>query len=69
LGFEVTRIDARVLLVQGGEDWILPPAHAQWLLRHCRTPELWLRPHDGHVSILDACPVATDWLKAHHERP
>jgi hypothetical protein len=27
-------------------------------------PELWLRPRDGHVSVLDACPVALDWLKA-----
>ena len=26
-------------------------------------PELWLRPHDGHVSILNACPLAMDRLK------
>jgi pimeloyl-ACP methyl ester carboxylesterase len=67
-GFDVTRIDAPVLLVQGGEDRVVPPAHAQWLLRHCRRAELWFRPHDGHVSILDACPVAMDWLQAQHAR-
>ena len=64
-GFEVTRIDAPVLLVQGGEDRIVPPAHADWLARHCPRPELWLRPRDGHVSVLDACPLAMDWLAAH----
>ena len=66
-GFEVTGIDAPVLLVQGGQDRVVPPAHAHRLMRTCPRPELWLRPHDGHVSILDACPLAMDWLKAHGE--
>ena len=26
------------------------------------TAELWLRPRDGHVSVLDATAVAFDWL-------
>ena len=30
-------------------------------------PELWLRPRDGHVSVLDAVPVAMDWLRAHRD--
>jgi pimeloyl-ACP methyl ester carboxylesterase len=63
-GFDVASIEAPVLLVQGGEDRIVPPAHADWLLRHCPRSELWLRPRDGHVSILDACPLAMDWLVA-----
>jgi pimeloyl-ACP methyl ester carboxylesterase len=63
-GFEVTQITTPVLLVQGGEDRVIPPAHAQWLLRHVPRSELWLRPRDGHVSVLDACPVAMDWLLA-----
>lgn len=62
-GFEVTQINAPVLLVQGGQDRIVPPAHTDWLLRHSRKSELWLRPDDGHVSILDTCPVAMDWLR------
>jgi pimeloyl-ACP methyl ester carboxylesterase len=61
-GFEVARIEVPVLLVQGGEDRIVPPAHADRLLRHCPRSELWLRPRDGHVSILNACPLAMDWL-------
>lgn len=63
-GFDVSQIVAPVLIVQGGLDRVVPPAHAHWLVRHCRRSELWLRPDDGHVSILDACPVAMDWLRA-----
>jgi pimeloyl-ACP methyl ester carboxylesterase len=41
------------------------PAHADWMVRRCARPELWLRPRDGHVSVLDACAVAIEWLRAH----
>jgi pimeloyl-ACP methyl ester carboxylesterase len=68
MGFDVTQIGTPVLLVQGGEDRVVPPAHADWLLRNCRRSELWLRPDDGHISILDACPVAMDWLRANIEQ-
>jgi pimeloyl-ACP methyl ester carboxylesterase len=68
-GFDVSEIRAPVLVIQGGEDRVVPPAHADWLLRHCPDPELWLRPHDGHVSILDACPLALDWLASREARP
>jgi pimeloyl-ACP methyl ester carboxylesterase len=64
-GFDVTDITVPVLLVHGGQDRVVPPAHGDWLLRHCRDAELWFRPHDGHISILDACPLAMDWLRAH----
>jgi pimeloyl-ACP methyl ester carboxylesterase len=63
-GFDLAQIDTRVLIVQGGEDRVVPASHAMWLLNGCRRGELWLRPSDGHISILDACPVAMDWLKA-----
>jgi pimeloyl-ACP methyl ester carboxylesterase len=63
-GFEPGDITAPVLIVHGGEDRVVPPSHAQWLVEHCPTAELWLRPRDGHISILDACPVALDWLRA-----
>ena len=66
-GFDVAQIVAPVLLVQGGQDRVVPPAHAEWLLRTGRTSELWLRPRDGHISILDAIPVAMDWLRAQVE--
>ncbi len=32
----------------------------------CPDAELWLRPHDGHVSVLGSCgEAALDWLAAH----
>jgi pimeloyl-ACP methyl ester carboxylesterase len=61
-GFEVADIEAPVLVVQGGQDRVVPPAHGQWLVRNCRLGELWLRPGDGHISVLDAVPVCLDWL-------
>ena len=63
-GFDLASIAAPVLLVQGGLDCVIPPSHADALLRAIPTAELWLRPRDGHVSVLDACPVAMDWLVA-----
>ncbi len=63
-GVELDRIRAPVLLVQGGEDRVVPRSHTDWLLRQIVTAELWLRPRDGHVSVLDAVPVAMDWLRA-----
>jgi len=63
-GFDPGTIAAPVLLVQGGEDRVVPPTHADWLLNRCPRAELWLRPRDGHVSVLDAAPVAMDWLLA-----
>jgi pimeloyl-ACP methyl ester carboxylesterase len=63
-GFDVAGIEAPVLLVQGGEDRVVPPAHAEWLAARCPRSERWLRPRDGHVSVLNACPVAMDWLVA-----
>jgi pimeloyl-ACP methyl ester carboxylesterase len=66
-GFDVGQIDAPVLLVQGGQDRVVPRSHAEWLLRTCPSAELWLRPRDGHISVLDAVPVALDWLRARLE--
>ena len=62
-GFELAQVEAPVLVVQGGEDRVIPAAHAQLLLDGCPRAELWLRPRDGHVSILAAVPLALDWLR------
>lgn len=61
-GFDVAGIAAPVLLVHGGRDRVVPPGHSEWLLRHCPDTELWLRPRESHISILDAAPLAMDWL-------
>jgi pimeloyl-ACP methyl ester carboxylesterase len=66
-GFDIGRIDGPVLLVQGEQDRVVPRSHAAWLARTIPSAELWLRPRDGHISILDASPVAMDWLRARSE--
>jgi pimeloyl-ACP methyl ester carboxylesterase len=63
-GFDVTQIEAPVLLVHGGEDRVIPASHSDWLVRHLPAAEFWLRPRDGHISVLHAVPVAFDWLRA-----
>jgi pimeloyl-ACP methyl ester carboxylesterase len=61
-GFDLADVSAPTLLVQGGQDRVVPPAHAGWLANHVAGAELWRRPDDGHVSVLAACPTAMDWL-------
>ena len=38
-------------------------AYADLLLDALPAAELWLRPRDGHVSVLAALPVALDWWR------
>lgn len=64
-GFDVASIAAPLLFVHGGRDRVVPPSHSEWLVRHCRDAELWLRPRESHISILDAAPLAMEWLRAH----
>ena len=47
---------------RGGEEGVGPASHADSLLHAIGSSELWLRPHDGHISVLEAVPVALDWL-------
>jgi pimeloyl-ACP methyl ester carboxylesterase len=63
-GLDLSSISVPVLLVQGGRDRVVPQRHSELLLRAIPTAELWLRPRDGHISVLDACPVAMDWIRA-----
>ncbi|TBN57547.1 alpha/beta hydrolase [Glaciihabitans arcticus] len=62
-GFTLGAIDRPVLLIQGGDDRVIPAAHAEWMSKHIPTAELWSRPRDGHVSVLSAVPLAFDWLR------
>jgi len=65
-GFEPGQVTVPVLVFHGGQDRIVPSAHGAWLAARCPDTELWLRPDDGHVSVLGSCGVAAlDWLVAH----
>lgn len=61
-GFDVAEIGCPVLLAHGGDDRVVPATHSEWLVRAIPDAELWLRPRDGHIAILDTVPVAMDWL-------
>jgi pimeloyl-ACP methyl ester carboxylesterase len=61
-GFDPASTRIPVLLVQGGRDKVIPPQHAHDLLAAIPSAQLWLRPQDGHVSVLRALGVALDWL-------
>ena len=53
-----------VLLAHGGDDRVVPVSHAHHLAELLPDTELWLRPRDGHISILDTSALAMDWLRA-----
>ena len=62
-GVDLAAVASPVLVVQGGQDRVIPPAHGHRLVALMPdAAQLWLRPRDGHVSVLDAIPVALDWL-------
>jgi pimeloyl-ACP methyl ester carboxylesterase len=62
-GFDLGQVEVPVLVAQGGEDRIAPCSHGEYLTRNLPSAEFWLRPRDGHISILNAGPVGMDWLR------
>ncbi len=61
-GVDPSQIRAPVLILQGGQDRIAPRSHGTWLARQIRSADLWLRPDDGHISVLNSGAAAMDWL-------
>ena len=64
-GFDPGQVTSPVLFLHGGQDRIAPSSHAEWLARHVRSAELWLRPDDGHISVLNSGAAAMAWLWEH----
>ena len=62
-GFDPACVVAPTLLVHGGRDRVVPASHSEWLVSHCPSAELWLRPEDGHISVLGAGEAAMGWLR------
>jgi pimeloyl-ACP methyl ester carboxylesterase len=62
-GFAPEQVRAPVLVVQGAQDRLVPRAHGEWLAKRCPVAELWLRPDDGHVSVLNGAAAALGWLR------
>ncbi len=61
-GFDPSDIRTPVLYLTGAQDRMVPSSHSQWLAQHTPRSELWLRPDDGHVSVLRSGVAALDWL-------
>ncbi|MFI7545612.1 alpha/beta fold hydrolase [Actinoplanes sp. NPDC049599] len=61
-GFDPAGVSVPLLIVHGGADLMVPGAHGVWLAERCPTAELWLRPEDGHISILESAGAALEWL-------
>lgn len=61
-GFELSQIACPVLLLHGGADRVVPASHSQWLARQIPSAELWSRPDDGHLSVLNGGEGALEWL-------
>lgn len=63
-GFDPALVEVPVLVCHGGRDKMVPAAHGRWLAARAPSAELWLRPDDGHITVLDAALAALDWLLA-----
>lgn len=63
-GFDPSQVAAPALVIHGGQDRVVPPSHGEWLARRIPSAELWLRPQDGHITIMDAATDALGWLTA-----
>jgi pimeloyl-ACP methyl ester carboxylesterase len=62
-GCDLGQVEAPVLILHGDQDRMVPSAHGQWLAAHCGPAQLWLRPGDGHISVLGSAPAALEWLR------
>jgi pimeloyl-ACP methyl ester carboxylesterase len=62
-GCDPATIAAPALIVHGEADRVVPSAHGAWLASLIPSAELWLRPGDGHISVLDAAEAALIWLR------
>ena len=62
-GFDCTQIACPVLFVHGMRDRVVPAAHGEWLAQHCRWAELWQRPDDGHLSVMNYAASSLVWLR------
>ena len=62
-GADPARLIAPTLLLHGGRDRVVPSSHGEWLARRLPSAELWLRPDEGHISILNHGVAAMEWLR------
>ncbi|WP_035792018.1 alpha/beta fold hydrolase [Kitasatospora mediocidica] len=63
-GFDPARVTTPTLVLHGDRDRVVPSGHGAWLARNCGpAAELWARPDDGHISVLNSSEQALAWLR------
>jgi pimeloyl-ACP methyl ester carboxylesterase len=61
-GFDPADVGVPTLLLHGDVDLVAPATHAAWLATRIPSAELWLKPDDGHISVLLHAADALAWL-------
>ena len=61
-GFDLSAIDAPVLLWHGEDDVFSPVAHTQWLAGRIPAAHLEIRPASAHFGALEVLPDILSWL-------
>jgi pimeloyl-ACP methyl ester carboxylesterase len=65
-GFDVGSIERRVLIVQGGDDLMVPKRHGLWLAEHVRGCETRIDDAEGHLTLVqNLVPEIHEWLLSH----
>jgi pimeloyl-ACP methyl ester carboxylesterase len=65
-GFDVTSISRPVMVVQGGDDLMVPPAHGGWLASKIPGAESRIDPAHGHLTLVqELVPEVHAWLLSH----
>ena len=65
-GFELSDIRVPVLLLQGTEDLMVPPAHGRWLAERIPGVEAKISETEGHMTLLrDRVGDVHAWLSRH----
>jgi len=64
-GFGVEDVRVPLLIWQGHEDLMVPPAHGRWLAARAHGAEVHLSPEDGHLTLLEHRVAGVhEWLLA-----
>ena len=65
-GFDLGSISRPVLVVQGGDDLMVPPSHGAWLAGHVPGCEARIDPAHGHLTLVEhLVPDVHEWLLSH----
>ncbi len=65
-GFDIAAIDRPVLVVQGGDDLMVPPAHGRWLAANVPGNVSRIDDAHGHMTLVEhLIPEVHEWLLSH----